>query len=385
MPVTHADGRGVRRSLMASFAMFGAMYGVWQVLLEDMRRALDLSPGPLGLGLTAGALWSLPVMIGAGQLVGRWGQRPVVLSAALAFAAIHVALAWVPSFAALVVVLMLFAATSGFYDVGINAAAIDFEQGRQTRLLPLLHALFAGGAAIGALLAGVLLFTGMPFRAIYLFVAVAYVGLAVLIWRAGYPQGGKIERPATQRRFDLFRLRPLVLIACVTLVGFFLEGTMETWSVIYLRSAIDLPALVAATSGAIFYLAMVVGRLMTDRIVRHIGRRRYLEVAGVGSTLGLLVAIATTSPLVILAGILLVGLCLAGIAPITFSLAGDLVPGRAGEASAVVTSIGYLGFLLGPSLLGAIADASSLRVAFLIAALIGGLITVLATRVREPA
>jgi len=368
---------------MASFAMFGAMYGVWQVVLEDMRQALDLTPGTLGVGLTAGALWSLPVMIGAGQIIARWGQRVVVLIAALSFAMIHVALAWVPSFAAFVVVLMLFAATSGFYDVGINAAAIDFEQGSQTRLLPLLHALFAGGAAVGALLAGVLLFSGVPFRAIYLVVTVAYVGLGVLVWRTVFPAGDRFARPATRRRFDLFRLRPLVLIACVTLVGFFLEGTMETWSVFYLRSAIELPALVAATSGAIFYVAMMVGRLMTDRLMRRVGRRRFLELAGAGSTLGLLVAIATTSPPVILTGILIVGLCLAGIAPITFSLAGDLVPGRAGEASAVVTSIGYFGFLIGPSLLGTIADATSLRVAFFVAALIGTLITVLAFLVGE--
>ncbi len=360
------------------------MYGAWGVVLEDLRRALDLSPGPLGVGLTIGAVCSLPVMIGAGQIIGRWGARNVVLGGALAFAVIHVGLAWVPSFDALIVVLMLFAATSGFYDVGINAAAIEFEHQRDERILPRLHALFAAGAAVGAFSAGVLLFLYVPFRAVYLLVTGAYVGLALLIWRAGYPRGERVVRPAERRHFDLFRMRPLVLIACVTSVGFFLEGSMETWSVIYLRSAIDLPPLFAATSGAVFYLALMVGRLTTDRLVRVIGRRRSLEIAGISATLGLLLAIATTSPFLILAGILVVGLALSGIAPITFSLAGDLAPGRAGEASAVITSIGYLGFLIGPSLLGTIAELTSLRVALLCAALIGTLITVLATRVQEP-
>ncbi len=99
------------------------------------------------------------------------------------------------------------------------------------------------------------------------------------------------------------------------------------------------------------------------------------------AALGMTVALATERPPLILAGFLTVGLALAGVAPVAFPLAGDLAPDRAGQASSVLTTIGYGGFLLGPSLIGGVAELTSLRAALMSGIVTGLLIALLSARV----
>jgi len=134
----------------------------------------------------------------------------------------------------------------------------------------------------------------------------------------------------------------------------------------------------------VFHLAMMVGRLGTAGAVIRFGRRSTLQMAGVVSALGMVVALATERTVPILAGFLIVGLALAGVAPIAFSLAGDEAPERAGEASAVITTVGYTGFFLGPSLIGGLADLTGLRLALATGCLAGLAITLLSRQIRTP-
>ncbi len=99
------------------------------------------------------------------------------------------------------------------------------------------------------------------------------------------------------------------------------------------------------------------------------------------ASLGMIVALATEHPPLILAGFLTVGLALAAVAPVAFSLAGDLAPDRAGQASSVLTTLGYGGFLLGPSLIGGLAELTSLRAALMSGIVTGLLIALLSARV----
>lgn len=368
----------------ALFAVFGVMYGAWQVLLTDLSRALDLSPGALGLALSAGFLASLPTMIIAGRVSDRWGQRRTIVTAGLTMAAICIAFAAIDSVVLLVALLLLFASSSGIYDVGINAAAMSIERRTQRRVMSFLHAVFSGGGAAGALATGGLLALGLPFRAIYLLVAgvlIVTIGWAV----TSLPEGSiaRAQQPAARRGAGLFRHPALLTLAAITALAFLFEGVMETWSVIYLRQSLDLPAIVGASGGAIFHLAMMTGRLAATAMIVRFGRRATLRGGGILAVVGIAAALSTTLPAVILLGFLIVGLSLAAIAPITFSLAGDIAPDQAGEASAVITTLGYGGFLLGPSLIGGLAELVGLRLALSTGALVGLAIVLLAGRVSS--
>ncbi|MDQ3044447.1 MAG: MFS transporter [Chloroflexota bacterium] len=369
--------------LLPGFAVFGLLFGVWQVLLTDLSRELKLSPGPLGFAISVGFVASFPMMIFAGGVVDKWGQRNVAAISGTSLGLSFASFAFIPNYFILIVLLVAFFGASGVYDVGINAAAMALEQRSARHVLPLFHAGFSGGAVVGALGAGGLLALGVDFRWFYPSVC-GLVWLVSLIAWFDSSRGTRVPKKIIERRngLRLFRVRSLLVIAFIVGLAFLLEGIMETWSVVYLRSTLGLTAIVGALGGAVFHLAMMVGRLSAAGLIVRLGRVNYLKTTGMVAALGMLLALVTAREPLVLAGFLVVGLALAGVAPIAFSLAGDLVPGRTGEASAVLTTIGYAGFLIGPALLGGLAEVTGLRVALLMAAVAGLAITLLARSIR---
>jgi Na+/melibiose symporter-like transporter len=282
------------------------------------------------------------------------------VGAGLVLAAGLAAFAAVASYPLLVVVLLVFLAASGVYDVAINAFAIGLEQATERQVLPLLHATFSGGGAVGALGAGVLVSIGVEFRLLYVTVGIL-VAVVALAW--AITPSPVATRAHVESAGSLYRQPILLLLATIAALTFLSEGAMESWSAIYLRSSLGLPALVGAAGVAVFHAAMMTGRLATAAVVHRLGRMTTMRSAGVAVVIGMTLALATEQPVVILAGFLVVGLALAGVVPVVFSLAGDAAPGRSGGASSVITTIGYAGFLVGPGLIGAVAELTSLRLA----------------------
>lgn len=366
----------------AAFAAFGLLYGAWAVLLTDLARALSLSEGALGWALTAGFVGSLPVMLVGGHLADRHGARAVALVSGALLALSFAAVALAGSFAVLVVIVFVFFAASGAFDVGINATAIGLERVTGWRLMAALHGAFSGGGMVGALLAGGLLASGIaPFRAAYVAVGVVLAAVVAAWWaiRTEVDAPGIDDADAGP---SPYRDRLLLLLAAITALGFLAEGAMETWSAIYLRASLELSPLTGALGVAVFHAAMLVGRGLTASLGGRFGSVAALRFAGLLAAGAMGLALATDVPLVVIGGFLLVGLGLAGVAPLTFSLAGAARPDRAGRASGVITTIGYAGFLFGPGLIGSVAEVATLRIGLLAVVGAGVLVALLAGRIR---
>jgi MFS family permease len=131
----------------------------------------------------------------------------------------------------------------------------------------------------------------------------------------------------------------------------------------------------------VFFGAMAMGRLLAAAVVARFGDRPTLVLAGLFATGGMSLSLATREPILVVAGFLVVGLALSAVVPIAFSLAGDLAPERAGAAISVVTTLGYGGFLLGPVIVGGLAELLGLRVALGTIAVAGAAIFSLSLRV----
>jgi MFS family permease len=157
---------------------------------------------------------------------------------------------------------------------------------------------------------------------------------------------------------------------------------MEHWSGVYLRTTLGLPALLGGSGVAVFFGAMAVGRLGAALVIARFGNRRTLLGAGLLTAGGMALALATREPLLVIAGFLVVGLALSAVVPIAFSAAGDIAPERAGAAISVVTTLGYGGFLLGPVIVGGLAEVIGLRAALGIIAVSGLMIFTLALRLK---
>ncbi|MDQ3375431.1 MAG: MFS transporter [Actinomycetota bacterium] len=366
-----------------AFGFFGLFWGVFAVLLTDLSRALDLTPGPLGAALFAGAAASILAMATLGWAADRLGRKVfLVLTGGVLGLGIS-GLALSGGYAALLVTLVVLYSASGLYDVGINSAAVDLEQATGRRLMPLVHAAFSAGATVGAVGAGVLVQAGTDYRLVYLGL-LAPLGLLLLAFAgARFPVGEQDEPGETGGRthYGLYRHLPLLLVGGIAMLGLGSEGEMEHWSGIYLRDTLGLPALLGGSGVAVFYAAMAAGRLGTAGAVRLLGNRFTLLGAGLLTAAGMGLALATREPALVVAGFLIVGLSLSAVAPIAFSLAGDVAPGGTGVAVSVVTTLGYGGFLLGPVIVGGLAELAGLRTALLTIAAAGLVIAALGLRV----
>ena len=386
---------------LSAFGFFGLFWGCFAVLLADLSGSLSLSPGPLGVALFVGAGASIAAMGALGWASDWLGRRAYLILATGLFGAGIAGLALSDSFVVLLLTLVVLYSFSGLYDVGINAVAVDLERISGRRFMTYLHAAFSGGAMAGALGAGALRQAGMDYRLVYLTLLLPLVALVLAFATARFPRpeadetdgewppGGELSAAAAPEakggagRWELYRDRSLLLVAAIACLGLLAEGEMEHWSGIYLRDTLGLAAIVGGSGVAVFYGAMALGRLAIGWIVGRVGNRRTLLGSGLLAAGGMLLALATTSPALVVGGFVLVGLALAAVAPLAFSVAGDLAPTRAGSAVSVVTTFGYGGFLLGPPLVGGLAEVVGLRGALGLIALAGLSVFVLSLKLKE--
>lgn len=366
-----------RLTLLMAFGVFGLLFGIWQVVLPDLRLALGIGDAALGLALTVGAAASLPAMWAAGRLVDHWGARPVVTVAALAMAACYVAFASIPSYPLLIVLLLVLFGASGAYDIAVNAAAVAHERATARNFMTTLHAAFSAGALVGALGAGGLLSLGAPFNLLYLIVPPALATTVALAARSGL--AGTAPALGTGGAAPALRSRLLVALGIVAAMATLSEGALESWSAIYLRLTLGFPPALGVAGVAAFHAAMLIGRLGAGAVVARAGGRGTLVAAGTLALAAMPLALATESAAVVLTGLFLVAIGLSAVFPIAVSLAGA-AGGGSGRAAASVMTIGYAGFLVGPAMIGGIAAVTSLRAALLVVAVAGAVTVLLAAR-----
>lgn len=268
------EARGRYRGLLAlacgGLGTLGFVWGSFAVLLADLSRHLDLSPGPLGLALSGGMVASLPVMALAGRVADRAGRRPLLV---VSGASMGVGFAWlasVGSYASLLAALLVLSAASGAYDVGMNAAAMDYERAAGRRRMVLIHAAFSAGGAVGALSAGTLLSTGVDFWQVYLAALFPLGAVTLAAAKARFPP---VTGSQEGRKAGLYRDGPLLLVAFVGALAFLSEAAMEHWSGVYLRNALALPVLAAASGVAVYHTSMAVGRLGSAAAISRLGNR----------------------------------------------------------------------------------------------------------------
>ncbi len=388
---------------VSAFGFFGLFGGCFAVLLADLSGALGLSPGPLGIALFVGAVASIASMGALGWASDRLGRKAYLILASSAFGVGIAGLALAgSSYPALLATLVVLHSASGLYDVGMNAVAVDLERLSGRHLMPYLHAAFSGGAMAGSMGAGALRQAGVDYRLVYLALLVPLAFLVAAFAAARFPRpeaagtegerplGGEASVASTKAeggaggRWALYRNGPLLLVAAIACLGLLAEGEMYHWSGIYLRDTLGLAAVVGGSGVAVFYGAQALGRIAIGWLVGRVGNRLTLVGSGALAAVGMAFSLATTVPALVVGGFLLVGVGLAAVAPMAFSVAGKMVPERAGSAVSVVTTIGYGGFLLGPPLVGGLAEAIGLRAALGVIAVAGAAVFALSLRLREP-
>jgi predicted MFS family arabinose efflux permease len=367
--------RAARLAVSALFWVSGVLFANWVARIPAVQTERGLSHGELGLALLAlglGALVSMPL---AGWAAVRVGSDRVCRWAAFGYCALLPGLALAPGNALFVAGLFCFGAVHGALDVAMNLQAVEVERGYDRPIMSSFHALFSFGGLVGSLMGGAVAAAGLGPRLHFSIVAALLIAVSVLFI---FPHLAREERPveSTDReepevslQLPARRLAILGIIAFCVMMG---EGAMADWSAIFLRTVTGAGEGIAAAGYAAFSVAMAIGRFTGDRLTLRFGPVNLVRGGGLLAATGLALALFFGQPIVALAGFAIVGAGFATVVPVVFSAARQSIAG--------VSTIGYLGFLLGPPLIGLAAEWLGLREALilvmatslLLAALAGG-------------
>jgi MFS family permease len=363
------------RAAFLAFLILGFHVGVWAVQLASLAAALRLDPRSLGTAVTAASAAGVGTLLAGGHLADRLGRRPVLCTGFAGTAAAFTWLARVHSGAGLVAAVVLYGLSVSFIDLGANAVGSDYERFHGVRAMTGLHAGFSLGALLGATGAGVALWSGVGFRAVYLGLAAILAAAAAGAAAVALPPRAPAALVSPQRRAgQVLRVPAVAFAVALVAITFFGDGGLESFLAVYLRTTLGSTVLLTSAGIGSYHLASLTGRLVASRVLGRWQERITISTAGLLAAGGLAVAISAPYPGIAIGGLLLVGLAVAPIVPSALSLAGRSVPGRSAQAVAATTAAGYSAFVISPILVGTIAERTSLRagLALLIATALAG-------------
>ena len=423
-------GRRLRRAQAAAMVILCALallFAAWAPRIPQVKRDLGLSDGQLGLALLGAPVGGVATLGVAGLLVGRFGSRPVIRLALVGYCTSAVLLAAARGTVSLFAVLVLLGALSCLLDIAVNAQAVTVERRIGRPIMSTVHAAWTGGALLGA---GV----GSGAAAVDLPLGLQLAALGAVGLLAGFPVtswmvGGDAARrtgsetvPETSREIgpdagggtdcaagpgevsdgrgtgrrtairgvELRRLTPFAALCAISFATFLCEGVAADWSAVYLTDVTGATAGVAGVGLVAYMTCMLVVRLAGDRAVARFGPVRTVRALALCATavFGLALAAADTGAGTAfgIVGFAALGAGLACAVPTAFSAAGRLgaAVGVSGGASiALVSSVGYVGWLGGPVIIGGFAELVGLRATMWTVVALTGVIALLARTLHD--
>jgi MFS family permease len=360
--------RGARRATYAMFFADGIGFGIWAGHIPAFKQKFQLSDSSLSivlLAVAAGSIISMPI---AGQAVRHFGSRRCIAVSIACYGLCLVAIALAPSQILFVVAALLFGAAKGGVDVGINAQAVVVERCYGRTIMSSFQALWSVGGLAGGFLTSAALGLGSTAP-----INLTCIGLLILLLDLLYYCHLMRYDASSQEGEKRFRLpgKALLFVAILTFIALFSEGVLQDWAAVYMRQVVSVPIWIAAVAYAGYSTAMALGRFLGDRVVAVLGERFLMRLSGALIIVGLAAALLVPTPLFGIAGFAVAGLGNSNLVPILFSAAGrDPVLGP-GPGIAAVTTVGFLGFLIGPAMIGLMSKFFGLSVALSLVALLG--------------
>lgn len=373
-----------RNAVYLVFAANGMAFAAWASRIPDVKHALGLTAGQLGvtlLALSAGSVIGLPASGWISHRLGAAGSVVIgLVSMSIGALGIGLGVDALASRGLVMAGLFSLGLGVGVWDVGMNLEGASVERCLGRSIMPRFHAAFSGGTVLSALVGALMAWQRVPITVHLLAAAVIIIAGCLWAIRSFLPrslesedgqreegerqEGVAVEvrhaeapaaaAPASLGVLSAWTEPRTLLIGLVTLVAAFTEGTANDWLSVAFVEGYDLPTWAGVLAFATFLSFMTVGRAVGTVLLDRHGRVPVLRVmfviAGAGS---LMVVFGTTAVAYLGAAIWGVGVSLGF--PVGMSAAAD-DPDRAAARISVVATIGYTAFIAGPPLLGFLGD-----------------------------
>ncbi|ODP31711.1 MFS transporter [Pandoraea sp. ISTKB] len=371
-----------RAATMALLFCSGFLYATWGVHVPTVKAMFDLNDASLSVAMFAVAGGAIVTMSRMARWVGRAGSQRASLHSGIALALTSAFILSMPNYWALVGWLALYGAANATYDVAVNAQAATLEARYRKPIMASLHGCFSLGGMAGALVGGAwLAHHGSPQWhlglaalgcAVVIVVGARFMQPDMLPGEAPVGSDGEASRakhtppPALSEAARRQLHRKLTGFGVLAFLGLVVEGAMYDWTAVYMREVVSAQGAWIGAGYAAFSVGMAAGRFSGDPVRARMGGARLLRVSSLLCVGGVLLALFWREPAAAVAGFALAGLGLSNVMPVMFAASGEVARSAgmaSAEAIAVMARLAYLGLLIGPVLIGAIAHGISLPVA----------------------
>ena len=354
-----------RISIAAYFFVLGFLNANFMARLPELKALLNLSNSALGSLLFIRAIGAIIGLTITGILTAKYGTKFLCRRTCLMFCILF---PFIPAFPNMLIVGIIFFAiglSASATNIAINGQAVYLERLWKKPIMSSFHAVFSLGLAIGA-------FTGSLYSKSNIDLAPHMISAGtfclIILFLASFnliaDQSEVSRRLQTKQKRLLLPTKitlPLGLIAFCCMTG---EGAISDWSALYMNKVVGTDIAFSGFAFGVYATGMLIGRVFGDYCNLKLGGRRLLITQGVLMILGLSLVISIAELETTLSGFFLIGLGVSNIVPIIFSRAGNMPGISPSVGIAMVTSVGYAGFFIGPPIIGFLADIYDLRIGF---------------------
>lgn len=367
-------------SAYLAFAAFGSFWGVWGASVPRVQQQAGVSAGQLGVALLFVGVGALPAMLWAGRALDRWGPKvTALLIGALGAVGAGLGVTAV-DLVSLSIGLALVGATSGAADVAMNAVAGRAEKVAERPVIIRAHGVFSAMVVLASVATGFASNTSLPLAVPFVAVAVLCLAVGAFLLRTLPSENATPRRDpeAATPAQPVGRIVPFLLLGVLGALAFANENAHQSWSAVFVHEETGSSVGLSAVAPAVFAGTTAITRFLAGGL-RVVHARRVLMIGASAAAAG--AAVLAAAPTLVLAGLGL-AVAAAGTAVLFPTLIGvvsqSVDESHRGRATSIITTVSYLGFILGPVYVGLWADAVGLRGAMIAVAALAGALLVLA-------
>ncbi len=346
--------------MMAIFFLQPVAFGAWLPRIPDIQQRLGLGPADLALALLGLPVGTLLTLIFAGRFVARIGSRATILYGFVVFLAVVGLPAFSQSFWFLFLSLAATGVALSVLELGLNVAADEVEKSSGKLIMNTCHGFWSLGIMTGSLVGAGLAGAGFEPQWSVIGTAGAVLPLALVAAVSMPDLRSSLQPPAESGRWSV--PGKALLAICFFVFGITMtEGAAADWSAVYLRDVFAIGPGAAGLGYAIFAGMVALGRLAGDRLKARLGPRKLARFCGLFALAGIALVAAAPWPTAAFAGFALVGFGVSVGFPLAVTAAAELTDRPTAASVAILSFVALSGFLIGPPLIGLVAEALDLR------------------------
>ena len=367
-----------RIAVTVLFFFFGGISASWASRIPTIKEYFEVNDSAWGfvlLYISIGTLISLPF---AGSIIAKLGSKRSTLYFLLSYFVLLVGIGYWDILWQLKINLVLFGVFSNLTNISINTQAINVSKQYKGQIIGSLHGTWSIGGFAASWLGAEMISSYVPPLDHFIYFSSVGIVASLFLFKFLTPDAAPLEKESTtppkKWQWPDKNLTVLGLFAFFSMVT---EGTMTDWSSEYMKHIALAPIELVGYGLTAYMFTMASGRFISDYTVRKYGERKTLSVCGLLIFIGLGAAVLFPHVYTTILSFMIVGFGVSAVVPMVYHLAGNSTIMPPQQALTLVTSIGFIGFFLGPPVIGFIAQQASLQTAFAIIALFGLSITLL--------